>query len=183
MDADERESELRRILIHGLTPTVVKIVDYDPAWVSRFDALRDALLGRLGDRAIRVEHIGSTSVPGLGAKDRVDICLTVRDAADEPDYLADLLDLGWLLSAREPGHRALRYGEPATANLHVYADDSVEVTNYLLFRDWLRLHDDDRARYEAVKRELAGRGEWPDMNFYADAKGPFIQAILAKARS
>lgn len=183
MDADARESELRRVLVHGLTPTVVEIVEYDPAWVARFEALRNALLGRLGDRVIRLEHIGSTSVPGLGAKDRVDICVTVRGPADEAAYLADLLDLGWLLSASEPGHRALRHGKPATANLHVYADDSVEVTNYLLFRDWLRSHADDRHRYEAVKRELASRGEWPDMNFYADAKGPFIQEILAKALS
>lgn len=178
---EDRATELRRVLVNGLTPTVVEICDYDPTWVARFEALRDAIADRLGARAIRIEHIGSTSVPGLAAKDRVDICVTVHDPQHEAAYLPDLIELGWRLSAVEPNHRALRHGEPATANLHVYPDDSIEVTNYLLFRDWLRTHPADLGRYETLKRELAARGEWPDMNFYADAKGPLIREILAKA--
>lgn len=83
---------------------------------------------------------------------------------------------------REPGHRCLRAGEPdEPVNVHCYPPGDDEVRKYLLFRDHLGAHPEDRRRYEAVKRELAARGEWPDVNVYADAKGPVIAEILSRA--
>jgi GrpB-like predicted nucleotidyltransferase (UPF0157 family) len=178
---EDRAAELERVLVNGPQPTVVEVVGYDDRWPGRFATLSTPLRERLGARAHRIEHIGSTSVPGLAAKDIVDICVTVDDPDDEPAYLGDVLDLGWELTVREAGHRCFRHHEPR-ANLHVYADDSIEMTNYLLLRDWLRSHPDDRDRYAALKRELASQGEWADVNYYADAKGPLIRELLDAAR-
>lgn len=178
---EDFDAKLRSVLIDGPQPATVEIVAYDETWPERFAEFRSALRGRLGPRAIRIEHIGSTSVPGLAAKNIIDICLTVADPDDEPAYLDDLLSLGWTLAVREPGHRVVRYADPKS-NLHVFADDASEVTDYLTLRDWLRAHADDRDRYAALKRDLASRGEWPDINYYADAKGPFIRELLATAR-
>lgn len=177
----ERDAELRQVLIHGPQPVTVEIVEYDNSWPDRFSRLAEQLRSRLGERARRIEHIGSTGVPGLAAKDRIDICITVDDPDDEPVYRTELEQSGWVLTVKEPGHRCFRHASPNEANLHVYADESSEVADYLLLRDWLRDHPEDRDRYAELKRELARRGEWPDMNYYADAKGPLIHELLEKA--
>ncbi|MFL6240549.1 MAG: GrpB family protein [Actinomycetes bacterium] len=179
--SDDLAAKLRQVLVDGLQPATVEVVDYDDGWPERFATLSSALRERLGARALRIEHIGSTSVPGLAAKDIIDICLTVADPDDEPAYLDDLLGLGWTLVVREPRHRVVRYAGPRS-NLHVLADDAAEVTDYLLLREWLRSHPDDRDRYAAYKRELASRGEWPDINYYAEAKSPIIREMLAAAK-
>ncbi|MCP2182253.1 GrpB domain, predicted nucleotidyltransferase, UPF0157 family [Prauserella alba] len=157
------------MLVHGPRPARVEIVDYHPEWPRRFARRAAELRELLGERARLVEHIGSTSVPGLAAKPVVDIVVGIDDPDDEPAYLP------------EPGHRALRAGEPdEPVNLHCYAPDDVETRRYLVLRDHLRNHPDDRDRYAAVKRELARR-EWADMNYYAEAKGPVIREILGRA--
>ena len=79
-----------RALLHGLRPLVPEIVAYDEAWPARFEQHRDRIVAALGARALVVEHIGSTSVPGLGAKDVVDVLVVVADPDDEAAYLADL---------------------------------------------------------------------------------------------
>lgn len=133
------------------------------------------------DRATLIEHIGSTSVPGLAAKPIVDIVVGVDDPDDEAAYLPDLRAAGYDLRVREPEHRCLRAGEPdEPVNLHIYPPEHAEVRKYLLFRDRLRSDAGDRLLYESTKRGLADR-EWPDMNYYAEAKGPVIEAILGRA--
>src|SRR5262249_5590105 len=150
---------------------------YDPAWPARFEAERDRIRGALGPAALRVEHIGSTSVPGLAAKPVVDICLTVADVTDEAAFVAPLETAGYALRVREPNHRTLRHAE-RDVPVHVHAAGSPEVDRSLALRDRLRSSAADRAAYEALKRELAQR-DWDDMNHYADAKGPFIEQVLA----
>lgn len=175
---DHLDAHLAAVLVHGRQPTRVSIVDYDPRWPDRF-ADRAAELRRvLGDRARRIEHVGSTAVPGLGAKAVIDILVSVDDPDDEPVYLPDLEAAGYDLRVREPGHRCLRSGGPdEAANLHIYAYTDPEIERLVLFRDRLRRNAADRVRYESVKRELARR-EWPDMNYYAAAKTAVIDAIL-----
>jgi len=137
----------------------------------------------LGDWARLVEHIGSTSVPGLAAKPVIDIFVGVDDADDEAAYLADLVADGFDLRVREPGHRCLRGSERGMPiNLHCYAANAAEVERYLRLRGWLRGHEHDRLLYETTKRRLAGR-QWPDMNYYAEAKSPVIEEILSRARA
>lgn len=172
---------LAGLLVRGPRPVRVALSGYDPIWVARFDARVAELRLILGDRARLIEHIGSTAVPGLAAKPIADIVVGIADPDDEAAYLAELEAAGYELRVREAGHRCLRIGEPdELINLHCYPPDHAEIRKYLVFRDRLRGDDDDRRLYEAAKRSLADR-EWPDMNYYAEAKRPVIDAILGRA--
>ena len=132
-------------------------------------------------RAFSIEHVGSTSVPGLAAKPIIDIVLVVTDSANEPDYVADLETAGYVLRIREPHwfeHRVFK-GPAADINLHVFSTDCPEVTRMLAFRDRLRNSEVDRDRYANTKRALARR-EWKYVQDYADAKTAAIQDILTR---
>lgn len=178
---DALDAKLSAALVHGLRPTKVTIVGYDPAWPARFERRAAELRAILGDRARLIEHIGSTSVPGLAAKPIIDIVVGIEDPDDEAAYLPDLQAAGYDLRVREPEHRCLRAGEPdEPVNLHCYRPDHGEVRRYLVFRDRLRASESDRELYAATKRELAQR-EWRDINYYAEAKRPVIDEILARA--
>jgi GrpB-like predicted nucleotidyltransferase (UPF0157 family) len=166
-------------LIGGPEPGPVTLVDYDPAWPARFARERERIVAALGDRALQVEHIGSTSVPGLAAKPVVDIDLAVADPDDEPAFVPALVAAGYVLRVREPGHRMLRTPEQ-DVHVHCFAPGDAGMARDLRFRDRLRASPEDRAAYEARKRELAGR-DWAARQDYADAKGPLIRAIAARA--
>lgn len=160
----------------------VRLVDYDPAWPALFAREAARLRRALGDRALLVEHVGSTSVPGLAAKPIVDVLLAVADSADEAGYLPSLVAAGYTLRIREPDwheHRLFK-GPDIDVNLHVFSAGSAEVERMLLFRDRLRAVDDDRERYEATKRALAQR-RWQHVQDYADAKTPIVGEIIARA--
>ena len=146
-------------------PTTVTLVDYDLSWPDRYAALAGGIRAALGD--VPLDHVGSTSVPGLAAKDRIDIVLTVPDPRDEPAYVPALEAIGWRHVIREPSwhqHRALSFVDPA-ANLHVFGPDCPETIRLRMFRDWLRTHPDDRLRYERAKRAaVPGGGNVMDYN-------------------
>ena len=148
-------------------PETVELVDYDPAWPARYGRLAAALHAALGAAARATVHVGSTSVPGLAAKDVIDIDLTVADPADEHAYVPALERLGYVLTIREPSwheHRCLRLGAPRV-NLHVFGPDCPETIRHRMFRDWLREHGDDRVRYELAKRAaIPGGGHVTDYN-------------------
>jgi GrpB-like predicted nucleotidyltransferase (UPF0157 family) len=178
---DTRDVYLDEVLIGGREHVVITIVDYDQQWPRRFEDTAERVRGVLGDKALSVEHIGSTSVPGLAAKPIVDMLLTVADVADEAAYVPTLESIGFVLRVREPGHRMLRTVGRDT-HLHVYEPDRAEVCDYLDLRDWLRVDASDRARYAAEKRRLAEH-QWRDMNDYAEAKTDIIRDILTRARA
>ncbi|MCD9197346.1 GrpB family protein [Aeromicrobium wangtongii] len=165
-------------LIGGPERREIVIADPDPAWAQRYERERRRIVAALGDRVLRVDHIGSTSVPGLAAKPVIDIDLSVADPDDEAAYVPDLEAAGYVLRVREPGHRMLRTPE-RDVHVHVCALGSEWETRHLVFRDWLRAHPDDRQRYEDVKRSLAG--VWDDSNAYADAKSDVIADIMRRA--
>jgi GrpB-like predicted nucleotidyltransferase (UPF0157 family) len=162
--------------------TIVTIADYDAAWPLLFEREAGKIQSVLGVRALRIEHVGSTSVAGLAAKPVLDIALVVADAAREADYAAPLERAGYTLHIREPGwhqHRMFQ-GPDLDVNLHVFSDGCSEIERMLLFRDWLRRNGADRSLYEHTKRELA-RKEWQRTQDYADAKTGVIEAIMARA--
>jgi len=131
--------------------------------------------------AVLVEHVGSTSVPGLAAKPIIDVLLLVPDPADEVAYVPSLEAAGFLLHLREPDwhqHRVLKAHDPEV-NLHVFAEGSEEAERMLLFRDRLRADGADRRRYEETKRRLAARN-WSRVQDYADAKSHVVEAIIAR---
>jgi GrpB-like predicted nucleotidyltransferase (UPF0157 family) len=140
----------------GPSPDVA-VVPPDPAWPARFDEIAEAVRRALGWRALVVEHVGSTSVPGLPAKPVIDVDLVVADPADEAAYVPALEALGLELRVREPWwheHRLLRGTAPA-CHLHVFGPDSPEVVRHRIFRDWLRGNPDERERYAAAKLTAA----------------------------
>lgn len=178
MDRQELNAHLDAVLVGGRERAQIVLAEYDTGWPQRFERERKRILTALWAVAIRVEHIGSTAVPGLAAKPIVDVLVTVADPDDEAAFVPALEGAGYELRVREPGHRMLRTPE-RDVHVHVWSDRDPEVDNYLAFRNRLRTSAEDRAAYERLKRELAQR-DWEDMNHYADAKGPLIAAILAR---
>lgn len=157
----------------------VVLVEYDPLWPHHFAEEAACVRAALGDRALAVEHVGSTSVPGLAAKPIVDMILIVENSADEAAYVPALEHAGFVLRIREPNwyeHRNFK-GPRRKINLHVFSRGCSEIDRMIAFRDRLRASDADRNAYEAHKRELAARN-WKYVQNYADAKSAFITQML-----
>lgn len=162
----------------------VHIAEYDPEWVHLFEREAARIRVVLGDKVLQLEHVGSTSVPGLAAKPKIDILLVVANSADEWTYVPEMEAAGYVLQVREPDwceHRLFK-GPDTDINLHVFTSGCEEIERMLVFRDWLRIHDADRQLYENTKRELA-KQEWKYLQNYADAKSVVVQEILARARA
>jgi GrpB-like predicted nucleotidyltransferase (UPF0157 family) len=162
----------------------IEVVPYDPGWRDRFGDLRARLTAALGPVATRIEHVGSTSVPGLAAKPVVDVQVSVADPEDESSYRWSIETLGFGLRWREPGHRYFRPtpGLPRLAQVHVCSAGSSWERDHILFRDYLRAHPQHAAEYAALKMELAAR-DAADRIAYTDAKGPFIVETLDRAEA
>jgi GrpB-like predicted nucleotidyltransferase (UPF0157 family) len=161
------------------------LVDPDSAWADVFAATEHLLRTSLGSAALVVEHVGSTSVPGLPAKPIVDIDLTVADPDDEGAYVPALVEAGFVLRIREPwwyGHRMFR-GPVALTNVHVWGPDCPETVRHRMFRDWLREHPQDRDIYRDAKlaavRDANAAGEHV-MQYNARKQG-VIREIYARA--
>jgi GrpB-like predicted nucleotidyltransferase (UPF0157 family) len=178
------EDELRKITVGepAVVNSTITLVDYDPEWPALFQREADRSRAALGDRVLRIEHVGSTSVAGLAAKPIIDIVLVVTDTANEEAYVPALEALGYTLRIREPNfHEHRMFKSPdANINLHCYSNGCPEVEKMLIFRDWLRANNADRVLYENRKRELASR-KWKYVQDYADAKTAVVDEILARA--
>ncbi|MEY2447991.1 MAG: N-methylhydantoinase, partial [Acidimicrobiaceae bacterium] len=159
--------------------SLVRIVEYDLSWPARFAAERDRIASALGPVARRIEHIGSTSVPGLAAKPVVDVMVTVDDPDDDGALVPALIGAGYVLRVIESEHRMFRTPQ-WDVHVHLWRTGSDDERRHLLFRDRLRGNADDRSLYETVKRELAARS-WDDSNDYAGAKSDVIAEIMEHA--
>jgi GrpB-like predicted nucleotidyltransferase (UPF0157 family) len=160
----------------------ITLAEYDSAWPVLYEREAARIRAALADRALLIEHVGSTSVPGLAAKPHIDVLLAVADSSDEASYVPALEDAGYVLHIREPGwheHRAFT-GLETDLNLHVFSEGCVEIERMLRFRDHLRRNKTDRLLYERTKRELAQR-TWKYGQHYADAKTTIVEEILARA--
>ncbi len=162
---------------------VIRIVAYDPVWPARFAELGCRLRDALGDVALRIDHIGSTSVPGLAAKPVIDIQVSVTALEPVDPFREPLARLGYVYRA-DNTERTKRYfreppGEPRT-HIHVRRSGSFAEQFPMLFRDFLRTHPDDTAAYEKLKRRLAD--EFPDDGAaYTEAKGTFVWETIRRA--
>ena len=164
------------------TSGTVNVVEYDPTWPRLFSRERQRIQQILGDTALSVDHVGSTSVPGLAAKPIIDIDLVVPNSADESTYVPQLEAAGYLLIIREPDwheHRCFK-GPDTDINLHVFSPGSPETHRHAVFRDWLRAHSDDRELYARTKLDLASQ-DWSDTRGYTQAKDDVIDAIYLRA--
>lgn len=184
--AQSRAAELQAVTV-GALPRIdgpVVLAEYDPGWPRLYEREAQRIRTALGNGLVSLEHVGSTSVPGLAAKPRIDLLLVVPDSADEPSYVPTLEDAGYVLRIREPDwyeHRVFK-GPDTDVNLHVFSPGCPEIDRMAGFRDWLRSHDDDRWLYERTKRELATR-TWAYVQDYADAKTAVVEEILARRRA
>jgi GrpB-like predicted nucleotidyltransferase (UPF0157 family) len=163
---------------------MILIEDYNARWPETFAREAERIRGVLGDRALRIEHVGSTSVPGLAAKPIIDLVLVVADSGNEAAYVPDMEDASYSLKIREPDwyeHRLLK-GPDADINLHIFSDGCEEIDRMLTFRDWLRTHPADRELYASAKLALAQK-EWKTVQDYADAKTVIVGEIIARASS
>ncbi len=160
----------------------LRLEEYDAGWPERFEQEAARIRGALGARACRIEHVGSTSVPGLAAKPIIDIVLEVADSAEESAYVPDLQACGYELRIREPEwfeHRVLKPAD-GSVHIHVFSADCTETERMVRFRERLRADDADRILYEQTKRALTAR-DWAYMQQYADAKSEVVAAIMARA--
>ncbi len=180
------ESQLKQVTVGELRPhdAPITLVEYDPAWPALFARETQRIKAVLGPRALHVEHIGSTSVPGLVAKSIIDILLVVADSSDESSYAPSLEKAGYVLRIREPEwhqHRLFK-GPDTNINLHVFTTGSEEIERVLLLRDWLRKDQTDRELYAETKRKLASQ-QWKYVQHYADAKSKVVETIILHARA
>jgi GrpB-like predicted nucleotidyltransferase (UPF0157 family) len=161
----------------------------DPAWPAMFEEEEERLQATLGSMVIAIEHIGSTAVPGLAAKPIIDLLVGVRSLAEARSSCVELLRaLGYTYIAEYeswlPDELLLRKGVagPWTHHAHVLEPSSLRWNEYIQLRDYLRRHPEIAEAYANLKKALAlAFGD--DIAGYRDAKRPFVQAVIAKARA
>jgi GrpB-like predicted nucleotidyltransferase (UPF0157 family) len=185
-DTAAYEAALANTTVGLLSPLSgpLEIRDYDPAWPDAYRRQASRVTEALGERVVVLEHVGSTSVPGLPAKPIIDMVLEVADSSDEPAYVPSLEAAGYAMRIREPAwfeHRMLRPSD-RSAHLHVFSAGCPETQRMVRFRDHLRTSAADRDLYAATKRALATR-EWKYMQQYADAKTGVIAEIMVRAEA
>jgi len=161
------------------------LVDPDPAWPAAFEGVAAEIRGALGDLAVAVEHVGSTSVPGLAAKPVIDVQVSVRSIVPRAPVVDPLVALGYrhAIDPIETEHEFLSrgYDPPGPlVHLHLCEAGSGWERRHLAFRDWLRSHPDDARAYEDLKRRLA-REHPRDIHTYVDGKTAFIRSIEERA--
>lgn len=169
----------------------IEIVDYDPGWAETFAGISRVVAAALGPLALRIEHVGSTAVPGLGAKPIIDLDVVIESPRMLPLVVEALKALGYPhegdggIPGREAfGREGATVPEDGSGrawpahHLYVCPSDSEELRRHLRFRDYLRSHPDSAARYEALKRDLAHRHA-NDSDSYVAGKSEFVERILA----
>lgn len=156
----------------------VEVVPFNPAWQDSFEEVRAHLLGILFSQDVRIEHVGSTSVPGLAAKPILDIDIVLQSEADFAGVKA-LLEANGYFHVGDlgiTGREAFKYNDKPqfmSHHLYVLSADSDELKRHLTFRDWLRNHPEDREIYAQVK--MAAAQQFPDdIDAYIDAKSDVI---------
>ena len=176
-----RQEYLKQVTIGKISELSghIELKEYDPVWGALYEAERQKIYNALNRDGIVIEHVGSTSVPGLCAKPIIDILLLVEDSSDEGSDVPDLERAGSAMRGREPewsGHRRWKGAEPEV-NLHVFSTGCGEARRMLDFRDWLRTHEADRNLYADTKRRLVQK-KWKYLQDYADAKSEVVCEIL-----
>lgn len=170
----------------------IVVSDYDPQWPRIFTELAEVIKATLGELALRIEHVGSTSVPGLAAKPTIDIDVVIESPGLLPEVAEKLAKLGYFHNGDQgiPGREAFRRPDPTVPqdgtgrewfrhNLYVCAKDARELARHTAFRDYLRQHPEVVQEYAALKRQLAQQFTF-DIDGYVDGKADFIEGIYRR---
>ncbi len=162
----------------------IRIVEYDPAWPSLADAELHRIRSALGELAARVEHVGSTAVPGLPAKPIVDLQVSVDALEPRERYVEPLQRLGYLFAPapESPDHHFFAWPpeRPRTFHVHVCEAGSHHEHRHLAVRDFLRTHAGEAERYAALKRRLVARHP-EDRLAYIEGKDEYVGALERRA--
>jgi GrpB-like predicted nucleotidyltransferase (UPF0157 family) len=169
-------------------PVAVVIVEYNPRWPAMYQEERQSILTATGDLIVAIEHIGSTAVPGLGAKPIIDIMAAVRELVDAERCVEPLKTIGYEYVPEYndiiPERRYFHKGPPEgrTHHLHVVELTSDFWERHLLFRDFLRLHPEEAQEYYRLKMELSTK-YGADREGYTEAKTSFIESVVARVQA
>ncbi|KAJ5524370.1 hypothetical protein N7494_011020 [Penicillium frequentans] len=184
---EDKPELVERIAFRTITPPIT-IVEPNPEWPQRFEEAKERIQKALGTLILDIDHVGSTSVPGLPAKDIIDVDLTLKDATHEASYVKPLEEAGFRFLLREPRwhqHRFFVEDWPKAyhVNLHVWGPDSPETVRHRIFRDWLRKTPADQEIYAKVKRDAAEQTALAGDSImdYNLRKEKTIQEILERA--
>jgi GrpB-like predicted nucleotidyltransferase (UPF0157 family) len=177
------ELECHPTLSDRLDPAI-RVVPYDPEWVGEFEREAAAIRSTLGDLVVRIEHVGSTAVPGLRAKAIIDIQVSLGDIRDRESFVRPLERLGYLFAPDPDSPEYHFFGKPRERprryHVHVCESGSEEERRHLAVRDFLRSHPDETARYADFKQDLAGRCH-QDRLAYIEGKEPFMRDLEQRA--
>lgn len=165
----------------------VIVVEYNSQWPVLYEEERDRILALIAHKVVAIEHVGSTAVPGLGAKPIIDIMVAIHRLADAEECIEPLQRIGYEYGSPDevgiPERRYFRKGPPQARTHHIHmverANDFWE--RHLLFRDFLRSHPEVAQEYCELKKELAVK-HGPDREGYTEAKTPFIESIVSRAK-
>jgi GrpB-like predicted nucleotidyltransferase (UPF0157 family) len=157
------------------------IVDYDTAWPERYEAARAEIAAALGDEATEIHHIGSTSVPGLAAKDIIDVLVSLRRLELAPEVVAAMEARGFM-DRGEFGIADRRLFSRSDCHVHCFRPGHGQWRTHLLFRDYLRAHPYEAVAYAAEKRRLA-QIHADDRRAYTAAKSGIVEELLARGRA
>ncbi|MFQ6000681.1 MAG: GrpB family protein [Anaerolineae bacterium] len=166
----------------------IRLVDYDPKWPILYEEEKASILGAIGDFILDIQHIGSTAVPGLGAKPIIDIMVAIRGLALIEKCIQPLQTIGYEYRGEYgiPGRHFFRKppGDLGgrTHHLHMVERESDFWERHILFRDSLRAHPEEAQRYYELKKQLAAKFV-SDRDAYTDAKTSFIESVFKKAHT
>ena len=166
----------------GLESGTVRVVPYHAGWPSLFEREAARIRESLDGLPLRLEHVGSTSVPGMPAKPIVDIMAGYPPDAPVAPYVAALVRAGYVHRGENgiPGREFFRRGDPRAYHVHMVALDSPLWREHVGFRDHLRAHPETAAEYAALKHALAARHA-RDREAYTEGKADFITGVLRRA--
>jgi len=177
----DEEIEAARIGGAELHNAPIYLAPYSTEWPALFQREAARVREVLGESVLMLEHVGSTSIPGLSAKPRIDMLLVLDDSSDEASYVPPMEAAGYPLRIREPSwheHRLFK-GPDTDINLHVHTVGCAEIERMLQFRDRLRSDEQERLLYERKKQELAQQ-TWKYVQHYADAKSAVVEEIIGR---
>ena len=165
----------------------IVVRDYDTMWPAMFEQERTGLHAALGSMVISIAHVGSTAVPGLAAKPIIDLLVGVRSLSEaRSSCIGPLQALGYAYLPHDeswlPGELFFRKGMPWTHHVHMMEPSNPRGEDFVLFRDYLRVCPEVAAAYASLKKALALVFD-DDIAGFRNAKHPFVQAVMAKARA
>ena len=168
----------------GLESGIVRVVEYNPRWPALFAAEQQRIRDRCGALALRIEHVGGTSIPGMWAKPVLDLAVGRPRGTSVPDYIAALTKADYEHRGERgvTGRQFFRRGHPGAYHLHLVEEGGPLWRDYVTFRDYLKAHTEAACRFANLKRALAVRFS-QDREAYMHAKSPYVQDILRQAGS